>query len=85
MLMMAAATAAAMAALMVVMMVVIVAVTAFVVVVMIVVMAVATHMIVMNMHNKISLHFSFIILADGDDVKTFIFAWYPPTGLAEST
>ena len=48
------------------------------------VVAVAADVIVMNMHNEISLRvFSFIILAGAFDVKTFIFAPYPPYGLAK--
>ena len=50
---------------------------------MFVVMAMTAHMIVMDMHRESSLHFSFIILADGDDVKTFIFPLHPPYGLAQ--
>ena len=46
-------------------------------------MAMATHMIVMDVHGKSSLHFSFIILRQVPDVKTFIFVPHPPTGLAK--
>ena len=49
-----------------------------------VLMAMTAHVIVMDVHGKSSLHFSFIIQMGQLDVKTFIFARYPPTGLAET-
>ena len=45
--------------------------------------AVAAHVIVIKMHiGTLLLVFSFIILAESLDVKTFILQKYPPTGLA---
>jgi DNA-binding FrmR family transcriptional regulator len=49
---------------------------------MLVVVAMAADVIVMNMHNVFSLHFSFIIPIRRNNVKTFIFPPHPPYGLA---
>ncbi len=40
-------------------------------------------MVVMNVHRKILLWFSFIIAREQSSVKTFISGKYPPVGLAQ--
>ena len=47
-----------------------------------VVMAATGNMVVMDVHSRSSLSFSFIISGERVSVKTFISAGYPPGGLA---